>query len=203
MNTKKILGLTVVAMVVILTSLTACTAADLQSLQGIINSTDNVSGNVTVTLEDGTVRTINLADINVQAVKETLGRISLYAGDNVTLHKNNHGDIMGTDIKYAVVEGVIKSLGVDCIVVTTGNNTDITLKVAPNTLIIEKAKGTVVFSTLTAGQKIEALYDSTTLLTVKLKIDVENQRHTDIWGNGKSQEHGNNQGRENNGNHKG
>jgi hypothetical protein len=79
------------------------------------------------------------------------------------------------EVRNVEVEGVIKTVGTDNVTITTGDNTTLTLKITPQTLIIEKAKGTVTIVDLKAGQKVEARYDISTLQAVKLKLDFSNR----------------------------
>jgi len=180
MLTRKIIGISAALLLVLAVGLTSCGTLDLQSLQGMIKNVDSLSGNVTVTLKDGTTTTFNLADIDLQAVKDSIGNISVDAGDNVSIRRDNHGKVTCLIADKAEIEGVIKTIGADTITITTEENGDITLKVTAGTLIISKTAGTVALSSLTAGQKVEARYDSTTMQAVKLKIDFENngnQKH--------------------------
>lgn len=172
---KKLLGLAAILVVVLLTSLTACSAIDLQSLQGMIKNVDSLSGNVTVTLKDGTVQTFNLADVDLNALKNQIGNISIDAGDNVTIHEDNRGHVKGMDVHNGEVDGIIKSLGTDNVTIITSDNQTITLKITAGTLIIEKAQGTITLADLKIGQEIEARYDINTMQASKLKIDFVNR----------------------------
>jgi hypothetical protein len=176
MNKRKLFGLVALLAVVLLLGLTACSAQDVQSFQGILNKIDGLSGNVTVTLKDGTTTTFNLADVNLDTIVNALGNASLDIGDNVTIKKDNHGKVKRLEVRKADVEGTIHSLTADNVTITTEKRGDITLQVTPETLIITKATGTTALSDLKVGQKVEAKYDIASLKALKLKIDFENKQ---------------------------
>ena len=176
MNKRKLFGLVALLAVVLLLGLTACSAQDVQSFQGILNKIDGLSGNVTVTLKDGTTTTFNLADVNLDTIVNALGNASLDIGDNVTIKKDNHGKVKRLEVRKADVEGTIQSLTADNVTITTEKRGDITLQVTPETLIITKSTGRTALSDLKVGQKVEAKYDVASLKALKLKIDFENKQ---------------------------
>ncbi len=160
--------------VVMLVGVTGCTAGEMQALRGTLQNVDSVSGNVTVTLEDGTTRTFNFTDVKVETIRQALGNASLAIGDQVTIKVNkNDGDVEEVDVEKAEVDGVIKSLGTDNVTITTDKNEDVTLKVTSETRIIIEDKGTATFSDLQVGQKVEAKYDVTTKNALKIKVDID------------------------------
>jgi len=178
---RKLFGLVALVLGVMLLGLTACSAQDLQSFQGILNKIDSLSGNVTVTLKDGTTTTFNLANINLDTIASTLGNASLDLGDNITIGKDNHGKVRWMQVQYAEADGVIKSLGTDNVTITTDNNSNITLKVTPFTLIITKSEGRGLFSDLQVGQTVEARYNIANRNAVKIKVDYLKDTAT-VWG---------------------
>lgn len=173
---RKLFGLVALLAVVLLLGLTACSAQDVQSFQGILNKIDGLSGNVTVTLKDGTTTTFNLADVNLDTIVNALGNASLDIGDNITIKKDNHGKVRRLEVRNADVEGTITSLTADNVTITTEKRGDITLQITPETLIITKSTGRTSVSDLKVGQKVEAKYDITSLKALKLKIDFENKQ---------------------------
>jgi uncharacterized protein YuzE len=156
MTKRKLFGIVTLLLGVLLLGLTACSPADVQSLKGILKNIDSVSGNVTVTLKDGSTQTFNLANINLDTMLNTPGNLSFDVGDNITVKINKHGKITGIGTHNAEADGVIKALGTDNVTITTENSTNITLKVTPETLIITKKLGRGALTDLTAGQYVEA-----------------------------------------------
>jgi hypothetical protein len=203
MTKRKIIGLSAILAVVLLMGLTACSPQDLQAYQGMLKNVDSLSGNVTVTLNDGTTKTFNLADIDQQALKDTLGNLNIEIGDNVTIKQDNHGSIRKMEVHAGEAEGVIKSLGTDNITLTTEENGEVTLQVTANTLIIEKATGTIAFTDLAVGQQVEARYDNSNMQATKLKINYENtwQDNGENQDQEQNQEHGQSQNHQQNRGH--
>ncbi len=134
-----------------------CTPAELQALQGTLKNVDSVSGNVTVTLKDGTTRTFNFTDVKVDTIKQALGSATLEIGDNVTVKiRDRHVEEVQAD--YAEVDGTIKGVGTANVTVTTKKQGDITLGVTANTTIRKEGK-VLTLSDLKTGEQVEVKYD--------------------------------------------
>jgi len=195
---KKSVLLGIVLAAVMLVGVTGCTAADLQSLQGIIKDIDSVSGNVTVTLNDGTTRTFNFNDVTMETIRQALGDLCLECGDNVTICENFHHQVQRIKAHMAEVSGTIKSLGSgnSTITVITNNKLEITLNITANTTMRIQGDATATFSALEVGQKVTAKYDIATLNALRINVNTgwEWEKH----GKNKLQEreHGNNRVRE-------
>gem|GEM_PF-2117878 len=170
---RKLFGLIALLSVALMLGLTACSAQDLQSYQGILNKIDSLSGNVTVTLKDGTTTTFNLADVNLDTIVNALGNVSLDLGDNITIQKDIHGKVKCLKVQNAEADGVIKTLGTDNITITTEKKGDITLLVTPETLIITMSAGISALSNLQVGQTVEARYDVTSMKALMIKVDFQ------------------------------
>ena len=170
---RKLFGLIALLSVALMLGLTACSAQDLQSFQGILNKIDSLSGNVTVTLKDGTTTTFNLADVNLDTIVNALGNVSLDLGDNITIQKDNHGKVKCLKVQNAEADGVIKTVGTDNITITTEKKGDITLLVTPETLIITMSAGISALSNLQVGQTVEARYDVTSMKALMIKVDFQ------------------------------
>ncbi len=168
---RKIFVFAAILAVVMLVGVAGCTQADLQALQGTLKNVDSVSGNVTVTLKDGTTRTFNFTDVKVDTIKQALGNATLEIGDQVTVKVHKNGDVEEVDVENAEVHGIIKSLGTDSVTITTKKQGDITLKVTSETKIRIEDKGTAAFSDLKAGQEVEAKYDVTTKNALRINVD--------------------------------
>ena len=170
---KKSILLGIVLAVVMLVGVTGCTAADIQSIQGIIKDVDSVSGNITVTLNDGTTRTFNFNDVTMETIKQALGDLNLECGDNVTIDENWHHEIKRMRVHRAEVGGTIKSLGSDnsTITITTNKQGEITLNITANTTIRIQGTETATLSDLKIGQKVEVKYDIATMNALRINVN--------------------------------
>jgi hypothetical protein len=157
--------------VVMVMGVAGCTQADVQALQGTLKNVDSVSGNVTVTLKDGTTRTFNFTDVKVDTIKQALGNANLEIGDQVTVKVRKDGHVEEVDVKYAEVHGVIKGVGTDNVTITTKKQGDVTLKVTSETKIRIGDKGTANLTDLKIGQQAEVKYDVTTKNALRINAD--------------------------------
>ncbi len=159
MHKGKMLMAVAIFAVVMLVGVAGCTQADIQALQGTLKNVDSVSGNVTVTLKDGTTQTFNFADVKVDTIKQALGNATLDVGDQVTVKVHQNGDVDEVDVKNAEVEGTVKGVGTNSITVTTKKQGDVTLNVTADTQIRNQGKSPAALSDLQQGQEVEAKYD--------------------------------------------
>jgi hypothetical protein len=163
-----------ILVVVMLLGVTSCTPEQIQALQGTLKNLDSVSGNVTVTLKDGSAQTFNFNDIDLETIRETLGNASLEVGDNVTV-KIKDGQVRGMKVQRAEVGGVIKSLSTDnvtnSVTIATNKKADITLIVTADTIIRIQGKATSTFSDLKVGQRIEVKYDVATGNALRINVN--------------------------------
>lgn len=156
---------------VVLAAVAGCTQADLQNLQGTLKNVDSVSGNVTVTLNDGTTRTFNFTDVEVDTIRQAMGNATLEVGDQVKIKVRVNGDVEEVEVDNAEVHGIIKSLGADALTITTRKQGDITLKLTAETKIRIEDSGTAAFSDLKVGQEVEIKYDVTTKNALRINVD--------------------------------
>ncbi len=170
---KLVLSVAVLA-VVMLVGFTSCNPGDLKAFEGVLKKIDDVSGNVTVTLKDGTTATFNLKDINVETIRKALGDAGLEPGDNVTLKKGRNGEVKELKVCYAVIQGTIKSLGTANFTITTKKG-DTTLLVTSNTTILGWGKEKPAFSDLKVGQRVVVKYDVTSLKALTITINAAGQ----------------------------
>jgi hypothetical protein len=119
---RKTFILATILAVTTLVGMPGCTPVELQALAGTLQNVDTVSGNVTVTLKDGTTKNFNFADVKVATIAQSLGGASLQVGDNITIKTNKNGDIEEIDTNNAEVTGVIQSVGTNNITITTTAN---------------------------------------------------------------------------------
>jgi hypothetical protein len=207
---RKSILLGIILAVVLLVGVTSCAPGDLKAFEGILQKIDSLSGNVTVTLSDNTTATFNLKDIDLKTIRKALGDASLEPGDNVTVEQGKHGEVKELKVRYAEIQGTIKSLGTDNVTVTTANVTittnnitittkkgDIKLLVTNKTIIRGWGKEKPAFTDLKLGQRIEVKYDVSTLQALTITIDA-NGKIQDNHDNGQNQDNNDNQ--ENKGN---
>jgi hypothetical protein len=188
---RKSIFLGAILAVVLLVGITSCAPGDLKTLEGVLQKVDSLSGNVTVTLSDNTTATFNLKDINLDMIRKALGDASLKTGDNVTVKQGRHGEVKKLEVRDAVIQGTIKSLGTDNITITTnmtGNKHtgDITLQVTSETLIRGGGKDKPVFTDLKVGQRIVVKYDISTLQASTITINAAGQIQDNHNNNGDS-----------------
>ena len=161
-----ILGVLLAAVMVI--GIAGCTPAELQALQGKLKNVDSVSGNVTVTLKDGTTRTFNFTDVKVDTIKQALGNATLEIGDNVTVKiRNKH--IEEVKAACAEVSGTIKGVGTANVTITTRKHGDIILGVTANTTIRKEGKALTI-SDLKTGQQVEVKYEVTSKNALRINV---------------------------------
>jgi hypothetical protein len=148
------------------------TPGDIQSLRGILKTVDSISGEITVILDDGSIVTFNLNDVNVETIGEALGNASLEIGSEVIIVKDKGGKITSLNAQTAEVEGVIKRLDPvkQQITITLNEKGQLTLNVTNTTLIIFESDIEGTFAHLKAGQKIEATYNVGNRNALKLHI---------------------------------
>jgi Cu/Ag efflux protein CusF len=177
---RKIFWLGAILAIVMLVGSVGCTSAELQAYQGTLENVDSVSGDITVKLKDGATQTFNFTDVKVETIREALGNASLEIGDQVTIRAQENGDVEEVETQYAEIEGAITGLGTESdkkVTITTKKGTVITLTVTPDTMIRIEDGGTVTFTDLRVGQKVEAKYDvaSENVLRISVETDEEDE----------------------------
>ena len=172
---RKSFLLAAILAVVMLVGIAGCTPGEIQALQGIVKNVDSVSGNVTVTMKDGSTKTFNFTDIKMETIRQTLGSASLEIGDQVTVRASKNGEVKGLEVQKAEVGGVIKTLGADNVTITTKKKGDITLQITSETRIRIEDEGTATFSDLKVGQKVEAKYDVTSKNALRINVELEGE----------------------------
>ena len=182
MHTKKLFISTVILILVMLLGVTSCSPADIKAFEGILKQVDGLSGNVTVTMKDGTTVNFNLADIELNTGE---GGISLEPGDNVTVEKDKGGKVKKVKICYAEIQGTIKSIIGDNVTITTEKKGDVTLLLTPKTIIIMEARNFASFAELAAGQRVTAKYEAKTSQAVKIIVH-QQKTEAEIQGTIKS-----------------
>jgi preprotein translocase subunit YajC len=218
MNKRKSIFAGVILAVVLLVGAASCAPGDLKAFEGILKNVDSLSGNVTITLSDNTTATFNLKDIDLSTIRKALGNASLKPGDNVTVKEGKHGEITEVKVRYAEVQGVIKSLTANVTatanvttaarVASTANVTigsvtinttkgDITLRVTSATLIRGDGKDKPAFANLKVGQRIVVKYDVTTMTALSITVNAAGQIH-DNHNNFSNQDNRTNNGKDQN-----
>jgi hypothetical protein len=182
MKKRKYILLGIILAVVLLVGATSCTPGDLKAFEGVLQKVDTLSGNVTVTLKDGTTATFNLKDINVDTIRKALGDVSLEPGDNVTGQRGRNGEVKDLKVSFADIQGTIKSLSTQNITGTanvTGSLTltttkgDITLQVTKKTMIMGWGTKKPVFTDLQVGQRVVVKYNVSTMEALAITVNAD------------------------------
>jgi len=183
---RRIFAVIAILAIVMVMGVAGCTQAEVQALQGTLKNVDSVSGNITVTLKDGTTKTFNFTDVKVDTIKEALGNANLEIGDQVTVKVRKDGHVEEVDVEYAEVHGVIKGIGADNVTITTKKQGDVTFKVTSDTKIRIGDKGTAKLTDLKIGQQAEIKYDITIKNALRINADAgqeeENRNQGEIEG---------------------
>jgi hypothetical protein len=154
----------------------ACTPAEAQALEGVLENVDSVSGEVTVKLKDGSTVTLNLEDVSVATLGDAVGAASLEPGDEVSLEIDDNDEDVVTKVTThrAEVDGTIQSVDVDAqtVTVTAENGVDFTIKVTPETKIeAEETDGNGTLADLVVGLQVEVKYNVDTETAIKIEVE--------------------------------
>ncbi len=169
-----LVGILLVAMLVTVGA-TGCTTGELKAIEGVIQNIDTVSGNITVVTKDGSIQTFDFTGVKAETIKQALGSLSIEPGDTVIIKEDENGDVQEIEGNNAEIDGIIKSLGADSLVITTEKRGDITLGITPETVIRIEDEGALAFADLQVGQQVEVKYDVTSLEALKIKVDIDEE----------------------------
>ncbi len=171
---RKLTTLLIVAsmIVMVLIGFIGCTAGEMQALQGTLQNIDDASGNITVRLADGSTRTFNFNDVQIETIRDALGSASLEIGDEVTIHTNEIGKIRELEVQNAEVEGIIENIGTDNVTIKT-NGVEITLQVPSTVRISIGDNRTATFLGLKVGEEVQVKYDVTSKNVLSIKGGME------------------------------
>lgn len=154
----------------------SCTPTDtlgnIQSLQGILKKVDSISGEVIVTLNDGSTITFNLNDVTAETLSEALGNASLEIGTLVIIDRDRDGKVIGLKSHTAETEGVIKSLdpAKQKVTITINKKNQLTVNMTIATVIMSEDNTRASFTQLRTGQTIEVWYDVESKNALRLNI---------------------------------
>jgi hypothetical protein len=171
--------LVAISAVFLLLAVTACTPGELQSLEGILQNVDMVSGNVTVKLKDGSTKNFNFNDVKVETIRQALGNASLDIGDQIVVRASKKGEVKGIEVQSAEIEGTIKNLSTGNITIATQKKGDISINITPETVIKIEDKGTAAISDLIVGQKVEAKYDVKSMKALRITVNINEEDDKD------------------------
>jgi hypothetical protein len=193
MKTRLFIVAGLIALVALL-GVTGCSAADLKAFEGILQNADSLSGNVTVTLDNGEIVTFNLADIDLKDILAASDNVGLEAGDHIKVRLHDNGEVEDVEFKNTHIEGVIKDIsGNSTITITTEENKDVTLTIDAKTLVVVHATGRATMADLEVGQQVYARYDTATMVAEKICAGNDGP----AWQNRENKQendHGNGQG---------
>ena len=156
--------------VLVLLAAMACTPAEAELIQGILQNVDSISGEVTVELQDGETVTINLKDVTVQELRQGVGTASLGAGDPVTLERDENDEVKILKAHVTEVEGIITSIDPDAKTLTINDGDP--LQVTAETKI-EVNDDEATFDALSISQEAEVKFDAENRSVLKVEVEEE------------------------------
>ncbi len=163
----------VVALVVL--AAIACTPAQAQLLEGVLQNADAVNGQITILTKDGKTVTLTIATkAPIQTEGATSALETLTAGVQVKVEVDETGHVAkSVKARQAKIEGTITQIEGTKVTVKTEGGLSRTVQVTDSTRIElqEDIRGTV--ADLKVGQAVEIKYDPDTLAA--LKIDTEEE----------------------------
>jgi hypothetical protein len=165
MRKRILLGL--ILMATLLVGATACTPEQMQALEAL-------QGNITIQLKDGTITSFNFKDVPASTLRQALGGALLERGDGVTIKRDRDGRIREVESRKAAIEGEITAKGADNVTIRNDNGRVVTLKVTTaNTTITIEDKGKATFAELAVGQHVEAIFDVSTMIALKIEVQAD------------------------------
>jgi ribosome maturation factor RimP len=182
MHIKKLLISGIILVLVMMLGITSCASEDMKTFQGILKQVDGLSGNVTVTMKDGTSVQFNLEDIELNTSDEGA---SLEPGDGVTIEKDKDGKVRRVRACCGEIQGTVKSIVGDNVTITTAKKGDIILLVTPETVITMAEMNRAALTDLAVGQRVTAKYEIKTSNAIKIIVHLE-KREAEVQGTIKS-----------------
>ena len=161
--------------------LAGCNAAQEELIRGVLENVDSVSGEVTVTLDDGRTITVNLADVGLDTLDATAGGATLDSGDAITIEVGDDDQPRALKAHKAKVEGPITALdaGARTLSVEAGNGETITLSITAQTEFEGEDGVGEDFASLSVGLRVEAKYDIETLDVLNLEVEGDDKDDDD------------------------
>ena len=158
----------------------ACTPAQIQQLEGILQSIDTANGSVTIVTKDGKTVTVNInSDSQVSTNGSAASVFSLEPGSNVRISTDDKGEIRSVEDRVAVVNGVISGIQGSQVSVTPQKGNPVSVNVTAQTQI-RLQSGTGTINDLKVGMKAQAKYDPQTMNA--FRIFVNHQEQSEVEG---------------------
>ena len=149
----------------------ACTPDQAKLLEGLLQNVDGISGEVTIQLKDGGTVTINLEDVDVEALSQGVGAVSLGAGDPVTLELDENDNVTILKAHVTEIEGIITGIDPVAKTVTVNDGDPLTVTIETK---IEIDDQDATFEGLSIGQEVEVKHDETgRVLKIEADDDVD------------------------------
>ena len=155
-------------MLLVLLAALACTDSQAKLLEGLLQNVDGISGEVTIQLKDGGTVTVNLQDVDVEALRQGVGAVSLGAGDPVTLELDENDNVRTLKSHVTEIEGIITGIDPVAKTITVNDGDPLTVTSEAN---IEVDDNDAPFDKLSIGQEVEVKRDTETGSILKIEAD--------------------------------
>ena len=165
----------VLVLAVTLMATAACTPSDIGLLKGVLQNVDSANGKITIVTNDGKTVTIKISsdtEVKAEGADTTVGTLEPGASVEIKVEKEKQV-ASRIDARQAEVEGNIVSVISGNITIKTENNRQVIIQVTNQTRIELDNDRPGTLANLQAGVKVEAKYDPTTLLALRIKIEDE------------------------------
>ena len=169
-------GFAVILIPVAALIMAACTSAELELLQGILQDVDTVSGEITIVTEDGRTITFTIeSDADVDTVDSTTTLEGLETGATVNVEVDDDDETVARHVRIRLrkVEGRITAIAADQITILDSDDEIVTVSVNDATNIELEDDFAGVLSDLQVGGEVKVKFDPRT--NVAFKIDIEEE----------------------------
>ncbi|MBI2831628.1 MAG: hypothetical protein HYX79_05150 [Chloroflexi bacterium] len=159
----------------------ACTPAEIQQLEGLLQNVDTANGKITITTKDGKTVTVNIStDSQVKASGANSSVFTLEPGTTVKIEEKD-GVAKVVDERVAKVEGSITQAQGNQVTIKPESGAEVTINVTDQTRIKLESDQAGTLAELKAGAKVEAKYDPQTMNAIR--ISVNTREKAEIEGN--------------------
>lgn len=149
----------------------ACTPAQMQQLEGLLQNIDTANGTLTITTKDGKTVTVTIAsNSQVKASGTNTSVFALEPGTNVKVEERD-GVARVINAQVANVQGTITTLQSNQVTIKPESGGEVTLNVTNQTKIKLESDQTGTLSDLKTGVKVEAKYDPQTKNAIRILVN--------------------------------
>ena len=162
----------------------ACTTAQQQMLEGVLQNVDSVSGTITVVDKSGKTHVINIqSNSQVQTQSGDSSLDALVAGTEVEIELEGGNVTRRIKADLARIQGTISQVNAstnETTITPVSGGTAVTLRITGDTRIRISGDRDGSFSNLTVGVRVDASYNTNT--KVALRVSVGQTETADIEG---------------------